>query len=1132
MSNNFITNNPQKTKTLEKRVKQLVSVSSELKFLVGFFFFSGWSKLFDSIKEKTAHDENFNIKLLVGLEIDKTLKGIIEAADNNEEYSNEEIVNNYFQSLYTAINNAELDVEEFYNQVEFFIELLEKERIILRKTYKPNHAKLYIFKLGGDAAVVTPSEFITGSSNLTRAGLTHQNEFNVEIRDYGIKEAEEYFDELWESAIKISEIPERRQYIIDFIKNRSQAATVTPFEAYVFVLKLYVELMEQKHIKPYVERLLEENNFKKYSYQIDAVNQALSIIEQYNGVIVADVVGLGKSVIASLLAKNLGKRGLVICPPALIGERRNKSGESTGWWEYLQRFKLHDWEVESSGKLEELSEYFNKNDDTPEVIIVDEAHRFRNQDTADYEFLQNICRNKIVLLLTATPFNNSPADIFSLLKLFIIPGKSGITLDDDLESRFASYNYLFKRLSNILKNYNSKEDEKRKKAENQYKSIFDIEPPIDIRRVKNETKRLAKEIKSVLEPILIRRNRLDLEADYLYSKEVTELSKVEDPEELFFELSTEQSLFYDRVINEYFGSEGKFTGAIYQPFVYEKKTFDEEKLGLEDNRTFLQQRNLYDFMRRLLVKRFESSFGAFYASIKRFKRVHKIVLEFIEKTDKYILDRKLIESIYENDADEIDKEIEKFAESLKDKNLPKHNKVYHVNKFSRKTDFITDIENDLKLLTEISNKIEKLDLLNNDPKREEVLHTIKKIIESEENPKRKVIVFTEYLDTLNSLKSYFKEHFGDQILFSEGSLTISFSHKLNENFNAQYQGSHKNQFQILFTSDKLSEGVNLNRAGTIINYDIPWNPTRVIQRVGRINRIGMKVFDQLFIYNFFPSEKGADIVKSREIAANKMFLIHNTLGEDSKIFDPDEEPTPSKLFNRINENPEEDEEQSTLTKIRNELNIIKTNHPETIKRISNFPYRIKSAKSFSQNELLVIRKKGLSLFVQKIEDENEDKPDINLITIDELIPSIKCDVDEPKLNLSEKFWQHYELMKKYKPAYKNTQSAQSIEFKSLTNLHSALKNYRTELEPHIQFIIDLIKDLKEYQTINKYSLRRLIKYELSKDASAEIVQKFSNEIISLKSQLGENYLEIIKEKTKQTKTEVIVADENIRNQLL
>ena len=358
-----------------------------------------------------------------------------------------------------------------------------------------------------------------------------------------------------------------------------------------------------------------------------------------------------------------------------------------------------------------------------------------------------------------------------------------------------------------------------------------------------------------------------------------------DPKELFFHLSEDQDNFYDRILTQYFGEDdGAFTGSIYQPYSYEKIVEDEEKLDEAENRAFQQQRNLFDFMRRLLVKRFESSFGAFSKSIERFTKVHKIVREFIDSSGgKYILDRKLIESIYTFNEDEIDEALTSFEEELTKKKVPKNNRVYDVNSFQLKDEFIANIENDIALFEQLQKEIKELNIVNIDPKRKKVFEETINILK-DRSVKRKVIIFSEFTDTVRHLYSYFEELLGNKVIMCDGKITKQFAKHLNENFNAQYKGNQEDHFDVLITSDKLAEGFNLNRAGAIINYDIPWNPTKVIQRVGRINRIGVKVFDELFIYNFFPSKVGADIVKSREIASQKMFLIHNSLGEDSKIF--------------------------------------------------------------------------------------------------------------------------------------------------------------------------------------------------------------------------------------------------------
>ncbi len=1119
MNNNFITNT-EKTISLKDRLQKLISASNELKFLVGFFYFSGWQEIYQKLQE----NDNVKLKILVGLQVDKHLSGIVEVENKDDSLSREEHFTQFIKSLGYAINNADMDNEEFYNQIEFFVKLLEDERLIIKKTLNPNHAKVYLFKLDSQFQDLfnINGQFITGSSNLTKAGLRGQEEFNVEIRDYGFETAEDYFDELWQSAIPISEAPNGKQVIVDFLKNKTQTSLITPYEAYVYILKTYIELHESKKINPYLDRILEENGFEKYAYQIDAVNQALNVIETYNGVIIADVVGLGKSVIASLIANQLGKRGLILCPPGLIGDKK----ENSGWYEYWNKFKLYNWDIESTGNIENVSESIIKNNLEYEVIIVDEAHRFRNQDTSAYEAIADICRGKIVILLTATPFNNSPADIFSLLKLFIIPGQSGITIEPDLEGRFHSYNYRFRNLSFILKNYNSANHDKRTKAERLYAKMFGLKLPIDISIVKENVSEMAKDIKNVITPVIIRRNRLDLKTDFEYKKEIQNLSEIKDPEELFYELNKEQSEFYDRIIEIYFSEDGIFKGAIYRPFEYEAKS--EKEKDKESNRTFQQQRNLFDFMRRLLVKRFESSFGAFDKSIERFLRTHKMVKSFIESSGKYILDRKVIDSIYneEDNADDftleaIEKALEEFKKNAESKTLPKHTKIYEIDKFKYKDKFLGDIDNDIKLFEQIRKEIVELDLIANDPKRKEVLKNVKKVLSKERNPQRKIIIFTEYADTVSHLKEYFQNNLG-RILFCDGGITKKFSIELNANFNAQYI-KQKSDYDVLITSDKLSEGINLNRAGLIINYDIPWNPTRVIQRVGRINRIGTKVFDKLFIYNLFPTEQGANQVRIREIAQQKMFLIHNALGEDAKIFDPNEEPTASGLFQKINSNPELDDDLNIVTIVRNEFNKIKETHPEVIERVNELPNRTKTAKLFSENNTIVFKKKGIALF-SLIANYKSGKIKISEKNFQELFDFVKCSFDEKRLPLSKQFWKSYEKIKEYKPQYKSGSSELTIEKKAANSLKSLLKQKKDELnQTHISFIDTLLKDIKRYKTLSTNTLRKLVLPDkTSKESYDELIQN----IEKLKRKIGSNYLEIILKRTSSINDDIIIAVEN------
>jgi len=1123
---NFITNDA--SKDLRKRLNELIKKSEELKFLVGFFYFSGMQELYEGLKA----NPDLLMKVLVGIKVDVLNFQLVEM-EYSKDLSDEEKVIIFFDSICKSINSEYFDIKEFYEQAKFFIELIQTDRIIIRKTYEPNHAKLYLFKLNKEQ--VRNKLFITGSSNLTRAGLSTQNEFNVEISDYGVDEAENYFDSLWERAVRINEQEETKVKLIDVLKNKTLLKELTPFEAYVLVLKSYLETYEHKDNNTSINYLPENNNYKRYKYQIDAIKQAIAMLEKNNGVLIADVVGLGKTIIACAVARQLRVRGIVICPPGLIGDEN----KTEGWKKYLEEFKLYEWEVRSSGNLENALEFLKDKNDF-EMVIVDEAHRFRNQDTKNYELIKNICRNRKVILLTATPFNNKPQDVLSLLNLFVVPKRSTITLDSDLVSAFREFDRIFELLAYIKKNYASGDPLKQQKALDYYKILFN-EQTVDLKKVKRKANNLAKQIRDVIEPVTIRRNRLDLQKNPDYSTEVNELSVVEDPIEGFYELSSEQSTFYDKVIEEFFADPnegGKFTGAIYRPFEYEEgiayKRENEVKITKEQNREFIQQRNLFDIMRRMIVKRFESSFAAFKKSIETFKHINEDVLKFIEKTGEgdlykgeYILDRDLLENILELDNDEIEQHLVEYEEQIKRGDYPKTHKRYKISHFSQKEEFIEDIRSDIALFDKIISELDELKLVEDDPKALKLFDYVNRELSKKPlggEPKRKIVIFSEYADTVKHLEQKFGEFnkkLSERTLIMYGTVSQSKLTEIIKNFDASAH-EQLDKYDILITTDKLSEGFNLNRAGMVVNYDIPWNPVRVIQRLGRINRISKKVFEKLYIMNFFPTEKGAEYVRSREIAQSKMFMIHNTLGEDSKIFDIDEEPSPAGLYNKLMQNPDNADEESFYTKVVNKFHEIKEQYPEVVCKLQNIPPRIKVAKQADKNEMFVYFKQN-RLFAKKVV-ENENGIDVSNTSLEESLVQIECTPDTESLPIEEHFWKLYGEAKKEQSKKVVHKSGESIESKALVVLDYMLRekdnNELLKLKP---FLRTLREDIMDYGTLPDYTLRRIA--NLSKRSSEINIEEAITELQKLEQELGTNYLDIEKNRQYPNK-EIIIAIEN------
>jgi len=1110
--NNFITNSS--TRQLKKRILELLTQSEKLKFLVGFFYFSGLQELYQGLRQ----NPNVHANILVGLNVDITNHGLIEYADSNVHVSDEDIKYRFFESIKKSINSDCFDTREFYEQVSFFLTLIKDGRLVIRKTRQPNHSKLYIFHLGS-SQIARNKLFITGSSNLTSSGLSKEQEFNVEISDYGVDDAERYFDDQWQNSIKITEDDITRNNLIHIVERETLIKKITPFEAYVLVLKNYLDTFAPGDLsEDSLVDIMKRSGYIPYRYQIDAVKQALDILEKNNGVIIADVVGLGKTIIACLAAKKLRKRGIVLCPPGIIG---NRTEERSGWKWYLESFGLFDWEVESIGILdnEEAAKSINQLKDL-EVIIIDEAHRFRNEDTKSYEQLKNICRNRQVILLTATPFNNRPGDILSLLKFFVTPKKSILTLENDIVDRFKEFKTTFDKLGYIKKYHNSSDEEKKSKAQSYYQALFG-ETEIDLTKVIKRSHYIARQIRDIIEPVTIRRNRIDLQKNPHYKDEVKNLTKVADPIELFFELNREQSNFYDRVIQEYFATPedgGLFKGAIYRPFEYKISPDQSEKLSLEDNRRYQQQRNLYDFMRRLLVKRFESSFGSFRQSIENFKNVTDHCIKFIEKTGKFILDRNLLEKIYQMELDDIEKELTEYAEKITQGVYPKNHEIYKVNEFEYKEEFLEDIKSDLRLFEKILGELSRLDLADNDPKLACLMEKLKSWREKE--PERRIVIFSEYIDTVKYLQKPLNNLFNNRVLVVGGDLSASKIKEINANFDAS-NPNQRNDYDILLCTDRISEGFNLNRAGLVINYDIPWNPVRVIQRLGRINRIGKKVFNEIYIANFFPTELGAELVKSREIATQKMFLIHKALGEDSKIFDIDEEPTASDLYQRIQQNPDNLEAESFYTKILNEYEKIKNDHPDIIERIKDCPPRVKVAKNFSENELIVFIKKA-HFYVRRIKQNNSESEPENLL-LDDVIPDIRCKYDEEAIELSENFWDAYEKIKVFKEKTTSL-TEQSLERRALNNLKTLLLANFEIIKTVRDFIRTLIEDINGYGTLPDYTLRRIGSLELSGDDLKKAVEDISK----LRQELGEDYLKKEKQKIQGLKKEIIIAIENRR----
>lgn len=1141
--------NQNEEQSLLTRLEHLIAESEEMRVLVGFFYFWGIAALHNGLTRNKA----FRLKILVGLEAEEHAGKIVEyAGKHTEETTDEERRKDFLESLRSVMRGKEIDTQKYYERVSLFIDLVKSGQIEIRKTREPNHTKLYHFSLKPHFAKTLGKEFcwITGSSNMTRPGLLEQHELNVQLLDFGGEDSKLFFDTLWESAVPLTDDPATKTRIIELVGgDESLMAEVTPFEAYALVLKSYLEHRELVDKKDSILRIFgepkDENDEPKYrplTFQIDAVNQAISILDAYNGVIIADVVGLGKSVVGSVLGRVNRKRGLVIAPPGLAGDYH----AGTGWWGYLQDFGLNDWRVESRGKMDEVLDMVNRQRDF-EIVLVDEAHYFRNQDSEDYHYLSQICRGKQVVLLTATPYSNRPNDMLALLKLFSPARQSLLTPDGNLEGLFRGYQVHYGRVDYVLKHLEN--PDRAGSVEGYLKKLgITLElKPANYPRIRKEAKeickRLAQEIRQVVEPVMIRRNRLDLKGDPDYAREVgTNLPTMHDPVEQFYELSREQSAFYDLVISNYFGENSAFSGAVYQPGAYLPASpnggADEEEDSDDPVVTAnTQQRNMYKFIRRLLVRRFESSFGAFARTLENLIQVHKNVKRLAVPAPLgkgiIVLDRGLMEKLIDlEDApeEEVDELLRRLAETYED---PAENasgrgnmQVYRVSEDfddEGRDRFNRDVQADILLLEKVKDEVDRLNLVADDPKARKLIAEIKAVLAGrhsgvtgrEGEPPRKVLVFSEYADTVEHLKGYLDKAFPGQVL-TVRVLSKELAATIRKNFDGSCPTSlQQDQFKVLLATDKMSEGFNLNRAGLAINYDIPWNPTRVIQRVGRINRIGSKVFEDLYLFNFFPSEQGADLHNVRQIATNKMFMIHTSIGEDARIFDLDEEPTPAGLFEKLSRNPDELEEESFLTQAKRTWAEIMKNHPELVVKLGKLPGRVKTTRISDAPATWLFARKGMTIFALCHQPVGEASDGISHWSIQEALKAIQCQVDDPRCeDFSDNFWPVYEMLQQNLLARRQSAppGATSLITKARNVLVAAISKGSGGA-----FARTLLEDLQHHGTLSDRTLRKII-------GSAGNEKKFEDAMHRLKKEMGADYLAGIKDKLPPN--EIVVAIEH------
>jgi superfamily II DNA/RNA helicase len=941
----FFTNEPDST--LLARFNSTLKYVKYFDVLVGYFRTSGFNLLQD------AFEGIDKIRILVGLNVDAKTYDIIEIQRGQAELnfeSHKQTQEAYASNLALEMEHSE-DREDVESGVRKFIEFIQNGKLEIKAHPSQNiHAKIYISRFDPENSPDF-GRVITGSSNFSKSGFVDQYEFNVELKnrsdvDYALAQ----FESLWLESVDLN------QTFVDTINKHTWLNDqITPYELYLKLLYEYFK--EDINLDQDYDVYLPEG-FLDLAYQKQAVIAAKKVLDSYNGVFLSDVVGLGKTFIAALLAQQLTGKKLIICPPVLVDY----------WKETFFQFGIGGFHVESLGKLDHI---LQANPQKYQYVFIDEAHRFRNEITQGYEKLHQICWGKKVILVSATPLNNTINDIYAQLKLFQRPKASLIPGLPNLEKFFSERNNLLKHLEKGTPEY------------------------VDA------IKAISKEIRErILKYVMVRRTRSEITRFFIEDIQNQGLTfpVLDEPHKIVYQFDEHTDVVFNQTIEEL----KQFTYSRYMPLLYSNKPLSEfEKQS---------QRNVGGFMKGTLVKRLESSFYAFKKTLDRFVSSYENFIQMYNDGTVYISNKVNVYDLLDSDNEE---ELLRLVEQDK------------VQKY-QSTDFFPAFINDLNCDLDLLKRVRKIwTTVTGDPKLEQFIHDLK------QNPllkKKKIILFTESAETGRYLYESLQKEFPDKVMFycSSGgvyqNITLNKSTSreiIHQNYDPSSENAAEN-LQVLITTDVLAEGINLHRSNTVINYDLPWNPTRVLQRVGRVNRVGTK-HEIIEIFNFFPTAQSDSHLGLENNIKAKLHAFQNLLGEDAKYLTNEEEIGSFELFGeylykKLNSKTayegEEEQERSELEYLQ-VIRDIRDKQPEMFDHLKHLPKKSRSGRKPSSPEL----DKNLVSFIRKgrlkkffLADDSKAKELSFLETADIL----RCETDEPRLKIPSSY---YGLLQKNKELY-------------------------------------------------------------------------------------------------------------------
>ena len=727
-----------------------------------------------------------------------------------------------------------VDERGIKNLLDEFISFLQREDVQVR-IFKDGfyHGKFYVID-GGIPTI--GSVAIVGSSNLTFAGLTNNTEYNSVVKQQSaVNSHKAKFMEIFNDKADDYK-PSLNALLSSFTSQYS------PYDVYMKILYSY---FEDKLVESPGEEM--PSPIVLADFQKDGYMSALQALEKYGGVILADSVGLGKTYLALRLlddfAYRLRQKAVIICPAQI---------KDTLWEPKLREFGIRadiltQEKASRELELERFSDY--------DIIVIDESHNFRNSSTKRWKNLFEIVvkgKDKKIILITATPVNNSVFDLYNQIRF--------VTKDKDE----------FFKLSGIATIWGYF-----LKADRDKETLFDL-----------------------LEEIAVRRSRPFIKK--YYPNAMIDGKPVKFPERILHTAEYNLSDVYSGIYKDCESAIEALNLASYNIESFRKDIFQQKLKNFEQIKNFLKEEKGWSdekikellmklgrneaviaILRILFLKRLESSVEAFRISVDRLLNFQRKFLEVLDKNK--VLDRESYIKFYSSQA-ENDIE-EDYVESLAEINFSEY-EIEEIKEHTKK---------DIEILEMLYNKLSEISY-DKDSKLRKLVQTLQSLKD------RKIVIFGYFKDTMRYVYKYItraevSSRIGiaaDKISIVDSEVSpeerkdriIRFSPVSNEH--PEVKGTDK-EIQILISTDVLSEGQNLQDADTIINYDLPWNPVKIVQRIGRIDRIG-SLYDFINVYNFFPEDELESLLNLLKRLYEKIEAINRSVGLDASVLG--ETPSP------------------------------------------------------------------------------------------------------------------------------------------------------------------------------------------------------------------------------------------------